>query len=74
MFTSRSVSWQNSAHVCYMSVEEDGYALLGRTVAELKFTADEFDVLPLNFNAETLHPQNSVSRDLQMMLVYPEEK
>ena len=40
---------------CYMSSEEDGDALVGRTVAQLKFTADEFDVLPLHFDAETIN-------------------
>ena len=28
----------------------DGDALVGRTVAQLRFTADEFDVLPLHFD------------------------
>jgi hypothetical protein len=27
---------------------------VGRTVAQLRFTADEFDVLPLHFDTETL--------------------
>lgn len=39
---------------CYMTSEEDGDALVGRTVAQLKFTADEFDVLPLHFDSNTL--------------------
>jgi hypothetical protein len=39
---------------CYMKSEEDGNALVGHTVAQLKFTADEFDVLPHHFTAETL--------------------
>lgn len=37
-----------------MKSEEDGDALVGRTVAQLKFTADEFDVLPLHFDFDTL--------------------
>ena len=31
---------------CYMFSEDDGDALVGRTVAQLKLNADEFDVLP----------------------------
>jgi hypothetical protein len=39
---------------CYMFAEEDGDSLVGRTVAQLKFTADEFDILPPHFSTETL--------------------
>ena len=39
---------------CYMKSEDDGDALVGRTVAQLKFTADEFDVLPPHFTSATL--------------------
>lgn len=39
---------------CYMFSEEDGDALVGRTVAQLKFDADEFDILPPHFGKETL--------------------
>ena len=31
---------------CYIFQKADGDALVGRTVAQLQFTADEFDVLP----------------------------
>ena len=37
---------------CYMFIEEDGDAIVGRTVAQLKLTADEFDVLPPHFSLE----------------------
>lgn len=37
-----------------MFSEEDGDALVGRTVAQLQFTADEFDVLAPHFQPETL--------------------
>jgi len=37
-----------------MFTEEDGDSLVGRTVAQLKFNADEFDVLPPHFNHITL--------------------
>jgi len=39
---------------CYMFTEEDGDSLVGRTVAQLKFNADEFDILPPHFNNQTL--------------------
>ena len=39
---------------CYMSQEDDGDAFVGRTVAQLKFDADEFDSLPCHFAPETL--------------------
>jgi hypothetical protein len=35
---------------CYMFAEEDGDAIVGRTVAQLKLNADEFDVLPPHFS------------------------
>jgi hypothetical protein len=39
---------------CYMFSEEDGDSLVGRTVAQLKMDADEFDILPCHFSEETL--------------------
>jgi hypothetical protein len=39
---------------CYLKAEEDGDSLVGRTVAQLKFDADEFDVLPLHFSEATI--------------------
>jgi hypothetical protein len=39
---------------CYMFSEEDGDALVGRTVAQLKLDADEFDVLAPHFGTVTL--------------------
>jgi len=39
---------------CYFFAEEDGDSLVGRTVAQLKFNADEFDVLPPHFSNETM--------------------
>ena len=39
---------------CYMFQEADGDALVGRTGAQLQFTADEFDVLPPHFSIDTL--------------------
>lgn len=39
---------------CYMFTEDDGDSLVGRTVAQLKFDADEFDVLPCHFGTQTL--------------------
>lgn len=39
---------------CYMFSEDDGDALVGRTVAQLQLTADEFDVLPPHFGTGTL--------------------
>lgn len=35
---------------CYMFAEEDGDALVGRTVAQLKLNADQFDILPPHFS------------------------
>ena len=35
---------------CYMFAEDDGDALVGRTVAQLKLNADEFDILPPHFS------------------------
>lgn len=40
---------------CYMYAEEDGDALVGRTVAQLKLDADEFDILPPHFSWETVN-------------------
>ena len=37
-----------------MFQEADGDALVGRTVAQLLFTADEFDVLPPHFSIDIL--------------------
>ena len=39
---------------CYMFTEEDGDSLVGRTLAQLKFDADQFDVLPCHFGTTTL--------------------
>jgi hypothetical protein len=39
---------------CYMKQEDDGDAITGRTVALLKITADEFDVLPPHFKNEVV--------------------
>jgi hypothetical protein len=39
---------------CYMYSEPDGDALVGRTVAQLKLDADEFDVIAPHFGTETL--------------------
>jgi hypothetical protein len=39
---------------CYMFTEDDGDSLVGRTVAQLKFDADQFDILPCHFGRETL--------------------
>lgn len=43
---------------CYMKAEEGGDALVGRTLAQLKFTADEFDILPPHFGPDTLRELN----------------
>ena len=39
---------------CYMFQEDDGDCFVGRTVAQLKLDADEFDILPCHFSPETL--------------------
>jgi hypothetical protein len=39
---------------CYMFSEEDGDSLVGRTVAQLKFDADQFDCLVPHFGPQTL--------------------
>jgi hypothetical protein len=39
---------------CYLVSEEEGDAITGRTLAMLKLTADEFDVLPPHFSPATL--------------------
>jgi len=39
---------------CYMFTEDDGDSLVGRTVAQLKFDADQFDILPCHFGRATL--------------------
>ena len=39
---------------CYIFAEEDGDSLVGRTVAQLKFDADQFDVLPAHFSNKVL--------------------
>lgn len=44
---------------CYMKAEDDGDSLVGRTVAQLKFTADQFDVLTPHFSLETLEQLNA---------------
>ena len=38
---------------CYVFAEEDGDSLVGRTVTQLKFNCDEFDVLPPHFDTQT---------------------
>jgi len=43
---------------CYMKAEEGGDALVGRTLAQLNFTADEFDILPPHFGPDTLRELN----------------
>jgi hypothetical protein len=48
---------------CYMFSEEDGDSLVGRTVAQLKFDADEFDVLPCHFGTATLHELHTYGWD-----------
>jgi hypothetical protein len=45
---------------CYMFSEEDGDALVGRTVAQLKLDADEFDVLPPHFGTQTLQELHGI--------------
>ena len=59
---------------CYMFSEEDGDALVGRTVAQLKLNADEFDVLPLHFGRETLREIHEYgwSNILPDFSLYPE--
>jgi len=44
-----------------MKAEEGGDSLVGRTVAQLKFDADEFDVLPPHFGSDTLLELNERS-------------
>jgi len=39
---------------CYMFAEIDGDSLVGRTVAQLQFNADQFDILPPRFDNEVL--------------------
>ena len=39
---------------CYKFQEDDGDCFVGRTVAQLKFDADEFDILPCHFGPTTL--------------------
>ncbi len=43
----------------YMFAEDDGDALVGRTVAQLQLNADEFDILAPHFNPETLQELNT---------------
>ena len=43
---------------CYMKAEQDGDSLVGRTVAQLKFDADQFDILPPHFGLVTLESLN----------------
>jgi hypothetical protein len=43
---------------CYMFSEDDGDALVGRTVAQLKLNADEFDVLPPHFSTAAMSALN----------------
>jgi hypothetical protein len=45
---------------CYMFAEEDGDALVGRTVAQLSFSADQFDVLPPHFSNAGMQIINEV--------------
>ena len=42
-----------------MFAEEDGDSLVGRTVAQLKFDADQFDVLPAHFSQAVLQELNT---------------
>ena len=44
---------------CYMFQENDGDCFVGRTVAQLKFDADEFDILPCHFGPATLEELNT---------------
>ena len=44
---------------CYMKAEQAGDALVGRTVAQLKFDADEFDSLPPHFGPDILQELNN---------------
>jgi hypothetical protein len=41
-----------------MKAEQGADSLIGRTVAQLKFDADEFDVLPPHFGPDTLRELN----------------
>ena len=41
-----------------MKAEQGADSLVGRTVAQLKFDADEFDVLPPHFGPDTLRELN----------------
>ena len=43
---------------CYIFAEPDGDSLVGRTLALLKFDADEFDALPPHFGPDTLQELN----------------
>jgi len=57
-----------------MFAEADGDALVGRTVAQLKFTQEQFDVLPLHFDKATLQKIHDVgwSNVLPGYALYPE--
>ena len=48
---------------CYMFSEEDGDSLVGRTLAQLKFDADQFDILACHFSNATLVKLNQYGWD-----------
>mmetsp|Transcript_17078 Transcript_17078/g.28521 ORF Transcript_17078/g.28521 Transcript_17078/m.28521 type:complete len:735 (+) Transcript_17078:98-2302(+) len=48
---------------CYVSQEDDGDALVGRVVAQLQLTADEFDILPPHFTEEVERELHDVGWD-----------
>jgi hypothetical protein len=48
---------------CYMYSEEDGDRFVGRHVAQLLYTVDEFDVLPLHFSPTSLNSLNNYGWD-----------
>jgi len=45
---------------CYMFSEQDGDSLVGRTVAQLKLNADEFDILCPHFGTNTLNELHDI--------------
>jgi len=53
---------------CYMKSEQGGDALVGRTVAQLKFDADEFDVLPPHFRPDTLRDLSDRGWEIYLLL------
>ena len=46
-----------------MFQEDDGDCFVGRTVAQLKFDADEFDILPCHFGPVTLEELSTYEWD-----------